>query len=168
MIKSKKYKVKNIKSGNGFTLIELLIVVAIISILSTLLMVNFIAVRQRGRDAQRKSDLRQVQSALELYRADQNTYPASNTNNAVGNCNSSASIGSEACDTIYMKTVPSDPIGSTYYNSGNYFYSSDGSTYTLASCIENKSDKDSNVKNTAPEESTSECSSGYYYVLTNP
>ena len=54
----------------GFTLVELLIVVAIIGILSTLLMANFIGVRQRARDAQRKADLRQIQSALELYRSD--------------------------------------------------------------------------------------------------
>src|SRR3989344_2658268 len=94
-----------LKNKLGFSLIELLIVVAIISILSTLLMVNFIAVRQRGRDAERKSNLRQIQSALELYRADEDSYPPP-ADNTVGEC-----IGnpSDCTGTVYMKKVPVDP-----------------------------------------------------------
>lgn len=63
---------KFFKTGfsKGFTLIELLVVLVIIASLATLLTANFVGVRQRGRDAQRKSDLRQIQSAFELYRAD--------------------------------------------------------------------------------------------------
>jgi general secretion pathway protein G len=159
------------KNKFGFTLIELLIVVAIISILSTLLMVNFIAVRQRGRDAQRKSDLRQIQSALELYRADQDSYPQSNNNYSIGNCNNSptlTSIGSVDCSTIYMQKVPIDPNGASYYNGGNYYFSSDGVTYSLAACVENSTDKDSNISQTAPTGSSGTCSSGNYYVLQNP
>lgn len=162
---------KIVKASSGFTLIELLIVVAIISILSTLLMINFIAVRQRGRDAQRKSDLRQLQSALELYRADQDSYPQANSNNSIGNCNNTpsvTSIGSTDCSTIYMQKVPIDPNGSSYYNGGNYFYSSDGVTYTIASCVENATDQDSNISQTAPAGSSGTCSSGHYYVLQNP
>src|SRR5690348_7093470 len=67
----------------GFTLVELLIVIAIIGILSTLLMTNFIGVRQRARDAQRKADVRQIQSALELYRADNGSYPAAAGSNGL-------------------------------------------------------------------------------------
>ena len=151
----------------GFTLIELLIVVAIIGILSTLLLVNFIAVRQRGRDAQRKSNLLQIQSALELYRADQGSYPLPN-GATIGNCGSGVTIGSPTCSTTYLKKIPLDPNGSTYYNSGKYFYSSDGTTYTIASCIENTNDKDQNITTTAPTGSTSTCTSGSYYVLQNP
>lgn len=147
----------------GFTLIELLIVVAIIAILSTLLMVNFIAVRQRGRDAERKSNLRQIQSALELYRADENSYTLT-----LGNCSSGTSLGSSSCSTIYLKKLPKDPNGSSYYNNGNYYYTSDGSTYSLVACIENISDKDSNITQTPPAGAPATCSSGYYYVLQNP
>lgn len=147
----------------GFTLIELLIVVAIIAILSTLLMVNFIAVRQRGKDAQRKGDLRQIQSALELYRADQSGYPAT-----LGNCSSGTRLGNPACSTIYIQKLPKDPNGSSYYNSGAYYYISDGSTYSLSGCIENTSDKDSNITQNPPSGSPNNCTSNYYYVLQNP
>jgi general secretion pathway protein G len=151
------------KTIKGFTLIELLIVVAIISILSTLLMVNFIAVRQRGRDAERKSNLRQVQSALELYRADQDTYTL-----VLANCNSGTGLGSPTCSTIYMNKLPKDPNGGSYYNSGNYYYTTDGTTYSLVACVENTADKDSNITQTPPSGAPTDCSSGFYYVLQNP
>lgn len=167
------------REKKGFTLIELLIVVAIISILSTLLMVNFIAVRQRGRDAQRKSDLREIQSALELYRADKDNYPAANTDNTIGiSCNGKTQItGDSNCPSsnIYMQKVPQDPSGSSYYNQGKYYYSTDQTNYTLAACVENTNDTDPNICTTGSVAGVPSCPSGltgcasaYYYVLTNP
>ena len=61
----------------GFTLIELLVAISIIGVLSSFLLANFVGIRQRARDGVRKSDLRQIQSALELYRSDQSKYPDS-------------------------------------------------------------------------------------------
>lgn len=159
---------KNLKYINGFTLIELLVVVAIIGVLSTLLMTNFIGVRQRARDAQRKSDLRQLQSSLEMYRADQSIYPAKAN---FPNCGSAFSGGTQT----YMQTVPCDPINT--YNNGNYFYydSNSGANYCLVSCLENGAD--SQGKTAAQVNSLTQCSSsgfpqnctsGAYYVVANP
>ena len=64
-------------SGAGFTLIELLVVIAIIGILTTFLVANFVGVKSRARDGQRKSDLRNIQAALEIYRSDKSVYPSS-------------------------------------------------------------------------------------------
>lgn len=122
----------------GFTLIELLIVVAIIGILSTLIMVNFIGIRQRARDAQRKSNLRQIQSALELYRSDSGSYPA-----ALGNCGTS--LGNSDCTTIYLQKIPSDPLNSGEYV---YEYTFNGSSYSLHSCLENVNDSQKDNTNT--------------------
>ncbi len=56
------------KKGNkGFTLIELLVVIAIIAILSTVVMAGLNSARSKSRDAKRLSDIKQIQSALELY-----------------------------------------------------------------------------------------------------
>lgn len=119
----------------GFTLIELLIVVAIIGVLATLLMSNFVGVRQRGRDAERKSDLRQIQSALEMYRADTGAYPTS-----LPSCGSAFTSG----DIVYMQKIPCDPIGS---GSFVFTYTSNGSIYSLVTCLENVNDsqKDSST-----------------------
>ncbi|HZQ29664.1 MAG TPA: prepilin-type N-terminal cleavage/methylation domain-containing protein [Patescibacteria group bacterium] len=141
------------KNSKGFTLVELLIVIAIIGILSTLITANFIGVRQRSRDATRKSNLRQIQSALELYRSDQGSYPTS-----IPNCTTSL-MSPDCTSTTYMQKVPTDPGTSVYYT-----YSSDGTTYTLIACLENLNDSDKDAKNTFPCTGTSNWS----FTLKNP
>jgi len=150
------------KFQRGFTLVELLIVIAIIGVLAALLMSNFIGVRQRARDAQRKSDLKQVQSALELYRSDIGSYPTTINFPACG-----SSLPTSGT-TIYMKEVPCDPSGS--YNSGNYSYTSDGSTYSLAACAENSSDSQAIALALAGalEGTTTDCTSRYFFVENQP
>jgi general secretion pathway protein G len=142
----------SIKEG-GFTLIELLIVIAIIGVLSSLLMVNFIGVRQRGRDTQRKTNIRQLQAALELYRTDQSNYPTT-----LPSCNSSL-VDPVNGTTTYMKTIPCDPSG------GSYQYQGTSTTYTLVACLENTSDADGT---TTKPTGFNACSSGEYFVVTNP
>ncbi|HBB76696.1 MAG: hypothetical protein A2186_02265 [Candidatus Levybacteria bacterium RIFOXYA1_FULL_41_10] len=154
-------------SDKGFTLVELLIVIAIIGVLSTLLMANFLGVRERSRDAQRKSNLRQIQSALELYRADVGSYPP--TSPGLKNCSSSTALGNApTCTTIYMKKIPSDPLGTTAYNSGNYYYAINLNGYDLVACLENSNDKD--ITLTPPTGAPTNCGTapnGKYYVLTD-
>ncbi|MFH0856720.1 MAG: prepilin-type N-terminal cleavage/methylation domain-containing protein, partial [bacterium] len=59
----------------GFTLIELLVVIAIIGLLSTLAVVSLNTARAKARDARRISDVKQIQTALELYYNDKGAYP---------------------------------------------------------------------------------------------
>lgn len=59
------------RKQKGFTLIELLVVIAIIGLLSTLAVVALTSARAKARDAKRISDVKQMQTALELYFADQ-------------------------------------------------------------------------------------------------
>ena len=164
------YDLRFKNNEKGFTLIELLIVVTIIGVLSSLLTANFIGIRQRTRDAQRKSDLRQIQSALEIYRADQGTYKS---NPGITKLNSTDCPDSDALtagSATYMQKIPCDPIANiTYFNRGNYYYSSDGNTYKLVSCMENRDDKDPNITTTAPVPAPGiSCATGKYYVLNNP
>lgn len=62
-------------SKKGFTLIEILIVVAIIGILASVVLVGLGSSQKAARDARRVSDLRQIQTALELYMKTEGVYP---------------------------------------------------------------------------------------------
>jgi len=68
-----KYNLKT-KNQKGFTLIELLVVIAIIGILSSIVLASLNSARAKARDARRKVDLKQVQTALELYYSNCGTY----------------------------------------------------------------------------------------------
>ena len=59
----------------GFTLIELLVVVAIIGVLASMVMSSLNDARQKSREARWQSEMRAVQTALELYYLDHGSYP---------------------------------------------------------------------------------------------
>jgi len=65
------------KTKKGFTLIELLVVIAIIGILSAIGLVALNGAREKARDAQRRSDLGQMRTALTLFKDDATGYPES-------------------------------------------------------------------------------------------
>jgi type II secretion system protein G len=122
----------------GFTLIELLVVISIIGILASLIMANFVGVKQRARDGQRKSDLKQIQVALEMYRADVGSYPDTVYTTDCRKPFSYTDVGSGNTAT-YMKEIPCDPLTPT---SAKYYYEKQdsGASYLLSSCLENKND----------------------------
>lgn len=151
------------QKSRGFTLIELLTVIAIIGILTGLLTVSFFGVRLRGRDAQRKGDIKQMQSALELYRADNDTYP---TTSPFATCGASFTSGGT---TTYMQKVPCDPSSGGAY----YYYFNNASSYVIASCLENASDRDAAAAKpswwpAAAAWPPLTCSPAAYYLSSNP
>jgi prepilin-type N-terminal cleavage/methylation domain-containing protein len=56
------------RNQSGFTLVELLVVVAIISTIMSIVTALVGDARARARDTKRRTDLNQIQVALELYR----------------------------------------------------------------------------------------------------
>ncbi|OGM30230.1 hypothetical protein A2630_03335 [Candidatus Woesebacteria bacterium RIFCSPHIGHO2_01_FULL_44_10] len=120
--------------NKGFTLIELLVVIALIGVLSTLLLSNFNAARQRGRDAQRKSDLRSVGTALRLFYNDTGAYPASTSDGRIQGVDwgQAWTVGT----TNYMSALPKDPLQTQGYR----YTRVDLDTYILQACLENRSD----------------------------
>lgn len=112
----------------GFTLVELLVVISIIGFLATLAVTSLGSGRLKARDARRIANIKQIQTALELYFSDANDYPTGVT---AGNTISYSG-------TVYMKIVPSN---STPTNDGNcgasvYSYIRDSaSSYRLTFCL---------------------------------
>jgi prepilin-type N-terminal cleavage/methylation domain-containing protein len=71
------FREKKLTKILAFSLIELLVVVAIIGIILAMTIFGLQGSRASARDAQRKADLESIRSALEMYKADHNTYPIS-------------------------------------------------------------------------------------------
>src|SRR6187551_2083528 len=83
------------KSAGGFTLIELMIVIALISVLAGMGVVQYKNGVQHTAESVLRTDLFRMRDAIDQYYADKNKYPAS-------------------LDTLvsdgYMRRVPEDPI----------------------------------------------------------
>ena len=119
----------------GFTLIELLVVIAIIGILSSVVLVSLNSAREKARDARRLSDLRQVQTALELYYFDNGAYPVrSSWIGTTPGCYSGPANPNDSIPGLvpkYLPQIPEDPkrAGTNYC----YLYRSDGTDYKFMS-----------------------------------
>jgi prepilin-type N-terminal cleavage/methylation domain-containing protein len=128
------------KPKRGFTLIELLVVISIIGILSTIVYASFGEARMQSRDKARMSGLKEVQLAIELYKAQNGVYPSSGCSsvntNFVGPGPSSAS-GYVSCDVYiaglipdFIPALPIDPRSETTAGMG-FYYRSDGLSYKV-------------------------------------
>lgn len=118
-----------LKKRRGVTLIEMLTVVSIIGVLATIGNVSYDEVRRLGRDVKRASDIKQMQTALELYFASHNSYPSDQNSGEEGLI--LGAIGATALDdgsgftrapkgVIYSRF----PLGNPGPNGIPYFYRS--------------------------------------------
>lgn len=129
-----------LKKPAGFTLIELLVVIAIIGLLTTIAMVSLGGAREKARDAKRVSNIKQIQTGLEMfYHANNSSYP---TGNGVWFGENATSI---ATGTNSYMALPKDPEAPA----SHYIYSSRNSSgvqtdfpnatsYTLTYTLEGK------------------------------
>lgn len=137
----------------GFTLIELLVVIAIIGVLAatSVALINPDQQFKKARDTKRKADLQQIRAALELYRADNGSYPVTDWISSTQD----SSFWFPSLAPTYTKTVPKDPknTGSLPWarNGLNYAYQSistcgiaGGTSYILTTKLENTSDPEIN------------------------
>lgn len=131
------------KNEKGFTLIELLVVIAIIGLLSTLAVVALNSARQKSRDSKRVADIKQVQTALELFFADSaDGYPAGSAltlgGTGAANLSSGADFDDTASGTTYMGLVPSAPTPADCTSGNDYVYTVGGtgnSSYAITFCL---------------------------------
>lgn len=127
------------KNQKGFTKIEILVVAAIVGLLGIMAVVSVMTARSRTRDAVRLSDIRQIQSGLELHFIDTNSYPVMGEIAALGtaatSCLSIDGFGAPCAtsDKIYLNVVPFVPTAglngtstcSGYSNAYCYYSNSD-------------------------------------------
>lgn len=114
-------------SKRGFTLIELLVVIAIIGILASVVLSSLGSARDSARDAAIQSDIRSLQTTLELFRNANGLYPCNPVGTEVQNMTS-------GCRDIrpYISAIPNNPHSSQVGSNG-YRYSVNASRngYTM-------------------------------------
>src|SRR3990167_3687077 len=153
LIKIKKLKLQI--NQKGFTLIELLVVISIIGILMAAAAASYTKSQQKGKDGKRKTDLKSVQQALELYFQQNGKYPAYVSTGADAGkivCNvgleGTLTWGTSAftCNRItFLNFLPKDPTSQT--SSAGYYYTSaptatPPNSYVLSAELENNNDPD--------------------------
>ncbi|OGL33262.1 hypothetical protein A3F64_02250 [Candidatus Saccharibacteria bacterium RIFCSPHIGHO2_12_FULL_42_8] len=130
----------------GFTIVELLIVIVIIGVLATLIIITYSGIQQRAHSAKRKTDANVMMKWLELYYADNGTYPASSsganylTTSSMITSSITASqlrslVGSvgDIQDPLDQATTPvitngyTDTTGKYFYFGGYYYPGASGS-----------------------------------------
>jgi prepilin-type N-terminal cleavage/methylation domain-containing protein len=120
----------------GFTLIEVLVVITIISILVAVLTANFSDARVDSKNKAFQSEIKELQLALELYKAQYGRYPAANCDND-GDAGRARALYSNCA--IYIQDVIPDYIAALPVNldgpNGDceitYRVATDGSWYKL-------------------------------------
>lgn len=96
----------------GFTLIELLIVIAIIGILTAFITINLTKSKSKARDNKRKSDIRAIQMAVEMYYSEKGKYPEVDET-GLGN----------VLVPKYLPSMPKDPLdGKVMENAPGQYY----------------------------------------------
>lgn len=145
------------RNKQSFTLIELLVVISIIGLLASTVFAALGGARAQARDARRKAEIKNIETALDLFYVDKGSYtqPEVMCNDTsyggLGACGSAGGTGnwdanSDLLDLVtgnYMSQLPLDPINnSTYYyyyepwNAGQGGYANAGQAYDLCAVLE--------------------------------
>lgn len=120
-----------VKQQKGLTLIEILIVVALLMLILMAIFKVFNVDINRTKDAQRKSDLRDIKLAFEDYYNDHQTYPPESF---LADCEGDSLMP-------YLKKVPCDPVTGEPYLYIPYPGNGNNSQgYRVLSILEDRSD----------------------------
>ncbi len=121
----------------GFTLVELMVVMSVVGILSSIVYANFSSSRAGARDEIRKSSLKSMQVAIELYKSQYGVYPPQGCVSAVWagpgpqpayGCTADTYVTGLAPD--FIAALPIDPRTENT-NGHGFLYRSTGTDYKL-------------------------------------
>ncbi len=90
------------KANRGFTLIEVLVVIVILGILASFVVPNIMNKPGQAKITKAKSDVRAIESALNMYKLENHDYPGTDE-------------GLEALVGNELPRLPTDPWDNTYF-----------------------------------------------------
>jgi general secretion pathway protein G len=174
-IMNKQFSIRNFQfiQAKGFTLIELLTVLAIVSILAIglLTVMNPLEQLAKSKDAKIKSDLANIQKALEVYYSDNGAYPSSADGKILDDLGQPVEWGTTDFQP-YIKQMPKDTT-----TGRTYFYHSNGQTYWIYASLHRagkdpaacRTSEDSQDAVTCPNASEFSCGNGICnYGVSSP
>ena len=103
------------RSSAGFTLIEVMVVVVILGILAAVVVPKIMDNPEKARITKAKQDIRAMESALDLYKLDNYTYPTTDQGlDALASKPSGTPEPKNYKDGGYVRKVPLDPWQNPY------------------------------------------------------
>lgn len=114
MLKIKTFK-KKISDQRGFTLIEIMVVVVILSILAAIIVPRIMDRPDQARLVKASQDIRVIDSALKLYKLDNNIYPSTDQGlEALVTKPTTSPEPRNWKEGGYLERLPKDPWGGDY------------------------------------------------------
>lgn len=126
----------------GFTIVELLIVIVVIAILAAITIVAYTGISERARFSAMRSDLAAINKAIQLYYADNGSYPVTPASAAPACSGSWCGWDQATGDSFipglapkYVSAIPQLPAANV--SGDTYLYRSpDGSAYKLVRLVQ--------------------------------
>lgn len=106
---------KKLKNNRGFSLTELMIATSIIGSVATLAGAQIDDILPMARDAQRKANVHQVQTALNLYYNDHEQYPMASDSEPTAEGWQLIKGVLESANKTYVSAMPHDPLDTNQY-----------------------------------------------------
>jgi prepilin-type N-terminal cleavage/methylation domain-containing protein len=109
----------------GFTLYELVVVAGIILLLTSIVLSRLDLSRAKGRDSQKITELKTLQTALELYQLEAGGYPQQPTNGPAKNSESNSTMSTTLQGIVtagYLSAIPKPPKGISVLDGNIYYY----------------------------------------------
>lgn len=109
----------------GFTLYELVVVAGIILLLTSIVLSRLDLSRAKGRDSQKVTELKTLQTALELYQIEAGGYPQQPSGEPAKNSESMSTMSSTLHGIVgagYLSAIPKPPKGISVLDGNIYYY----------------------------------------------
>ena len=113
----------------GFTIVELLIVIVVIAILAAITIVAYNGIQSRAKSAKVQQDIKSMQRLVELYKADNGSYPT--TGNTWSFSSSSPDGFIPSIVPTFASSLPRFTADSVVNGGHSYVYNSSGTEYKI-------------------------------------